>query len=228
MDKTANHHTTHTSMKKPIRFKSKRETWIQTSSVAVNSRDTYMNRSMRKSECYSYRNVSEGLWQLLHWQDERFSFPKHRLTHFSLFFRSTFSSTLVSISHPSLFSIAHFLLLTSIFLLFFHSWCSSRQPSWLPVTVATWRPAWRFRPHRSTRWGRWTSTASLPPPWPRCRVSFISLWVSNCASFPLLLGQGTGEGRDSLSTGLHVTSVSWETEVHVIFPAVSTHMIKLM
>lgn len=195
---------THSSIKKAILFKSETETWIQSGCVAVNSRNTYISPSIRKSERYSYTNVSRGLWQLLFRQDGRFSFPKHRLTHFSLFFRSTFSSTLASISHPSLFSLAHFLLLTSLLLLFFHSWCSSRQPSWLRVTVATSRPAWRFRPHRSTKWGHWTSTASLPPPWPRCRVSFISLWVSNCASFPLLRGQG--EGGDSLCVGLHVNT----------------------
>lgn len=61
--------------------------------------------------------------------------------------------------------------------LFFSS-CSSRQPSWQQATEVTSRLVWLSPPHRSTRWGRSTSTASRPPPWPRCRVSFIKPWVS--------------------------------------------------
>lgn len=61
--------------------------------------------------------------------------------------------------------------------LFFSS-CSSRQPSWQQAMEVTSRQAWRFLQHRSTRWGRSTSTASRPPLWPRCRVSFIKPWVS--------------------------------------------------
>lgn len=66
--------------------------------------------------------------------------------------------------------------------LFFSS-CSSRQPSWRPATEVTSHRAWLFPPHRYTRWGRLTSTVSPPPPWPRCRVSFIKPWVSTLFHF---------------------------------------------
>lgn len=83
--------------------------------------------------------------------------PPHPLSHTS--YPTILSSTHLSVS------------------LFFSS-CSSRQPSWQQAKEVTSRRAWLFPPHRYTRWGRSTSTASHPLPWPRCRVSFIKPWVS--------------------------------------------------
>lgn len=95
----------------------------------------------------------------------------------------TICPPLTSLTPHSLFLFFHTphpTLLSSSYLsmsLFFSS-CSSRQPSWQQATEVTSRLAWLSPPHRSTRWGHSTSTASHPPPWPRCRVSFIKPWVS--------------------------------------------------
>lgn len=85
---------------------------------------------------------------------------------------STCCSLLSHTPHPTILSSTHL----SVSLFF--SSCSSRQPSWQQATEVTSRLVWLSPPHRSTRWGRSTSTASRPPPWPRCRVSFIKPWVS--------------------------------------------------
>lgn len=79
---------------------------------------------------------------------------------------------LTSTSHPTYLSSSH------LSMSLFFSSCSSRQPSWPQATEVTSRLVWLSPPRRSTRWGHSTSTASHPPPWPRCRVSFIKPWVS--------------------------------------------------
>lgn len=174
--------------------------------------------SIRMSQTDIYWNVWRGFVTGL-WLG-RWTLSLNIGWHIFLLFRSTFSSTLWSTAYPSCLHVACVLLVTflSLSVVFFSlslsgSWCNSRRPSWLPVTEDTWRPAWPFPPPRSTRWGRSISTACHPPPWPRCRVSFIRHWVSNAASFPLLWDGGwdmrcCGRVRPSLCAIWNLCAIS--------------------
>ena len=105
------------------------------------------------------------------------SFPTYYIFHYHLssphLSRTPFSLMLPRTRPPPTLHSS-----TQLSVSLFFSSCSSRQPSWQQATEVTSRPAWPSPPRRSTRWGRSTSTASHPPPWPRCRVSFIKPWVS--------------------------------------------------